>query len=69
MSKKNDLLSDSDITRLLGVPRSTIQDWKKSPNDTWRKKLYIFLKSHSYSELALRVDMIKPFLSNSLESD
>lgn len=64
MSKKNNILSDSDITKLLKIPSATIRDWKKTPPDNWRNKLYHFLKSHSYSELELRVDMIQDFLKS-----
>ena len=64
MSAKNNILSDTDITRLLGIPNTTLRDWKKLSSDNWRKKLYLFLKSHTYSELQLRCDMIIPFLSD-----
>jgi len=64
MSAKNNILSDTDITRLLGIPNTTLRDWKKLSSDNWRKKLYLFLKSHTYSELQLRRDMIIPFLSD-----
>lgn len=61
MSKKNNILSDADITKLLKIPSATVRDWKKTDSDNWRNKLYHFLKSHSYSELELRCDMVKQF--------
>ena len=64
MSKKNNKLDDSNITQLLGIPSATVRDWKKTSSDNWRKKLYLFLKSHTYNELLLRRDMILPFLQD-----
>jgi len=61
MSKKNNVLSDADLSRLMKIPLSTLNDWKRTPSDNWRNKLYYFLKSHSYSEIELRVKMISEF--------
>lgn len=59
MSKKNNKLGDSDITDMLGLPRTTIQDWKKTDSTNWRKKLYTFIKSHTYEELEQKLDTLK----------
>ena len=48
MAKK---VFDTDLTQLLGIPRSTLQDWKKYDSDNWRKRLYVFLKSHTKDEI------------------
>jgi hypothetical protein len=54
MNKKK--LYNTDITALLGVPKSTLQDWKKQAPDNWRYKLYIFLKSHTLDELQEKIN-------------
>lgn len=38
-----------DLTRLFGIPTSTLQDWKNRDDDNWRKKLYDFLKKSDIS--------------------
>lgn len=55
MSKKNNKLSDMDIVRMIGIAKNTLQDWKNTNEDNWRNKLYTFLKSHTYSELELKL--------------
>ena len=52
MAKK---LFDTDLTELLGIPNTTLRDWKKYDSDNWRKRLYDFLKSHSKEELQKRI--------------
>ena len=42
MSKK---IKDIEISRQLGIPISTIQDWKNSDKKGWRYKLYLRLRS------------------------
>jgi len=58
MSKKNNKLSDTDITTFLGVPNTTLRDWKKNDPQNWRNKLYTFLKSHTYEELETKVSFL-----------
>ena len=38
------MLKDTEISNKFKVPVRTLQDWKKSDNDNWRKKLYNYLK-------------------------
>ena len=59
MSKKNNKLGDTDITIMLGVPNTTLRDWKKNDSTNWRKKLYTFIKSHTYEELEQKLDTLK----------
>ena len=42
---------DSDITKILSVPSSTLKDWKKSDATNWRFKVYSFLKQQSKKDL------------------
>ena len=42
---------DSDITKILSIPSSTLKDWKKSDATNWRFKVYNFLKQQSKSDL------------------
>ena len=39
-------IKDTDIARQLGIPITTIQDWKKSDKNGWRYNLYMKLKTH-----------------------
>lgn len=59
MSKKNNKLGDTDITNFLGVPNTTLRDWKKTESTNWRKKLYTFIKSHTYEELEQKLNSLK----------
>jgi len=49
-------LYDTKITELLGVPNTTLRDWKKQSSDNWRYKLYNFLKSHTLDELQEKIN-------------
>ena len=42
---------DSDITKILGIPRTNLQDWKNSDATNWRYKVYNFLKQQSKENL------------------
>ena len=42
---------DSDITKILSVPSSTLKDWKNSDATNWRFKVYNFLKQQSKEDL------------------
>ena len=33
-------MSDAEIYRAYGIPTRTLQDWKKTDSDNWRKKVY-----------------------------
>ena len=41
------MIKDTQITGFFGVPRSTIQDMKKTDKDNWRFKVYTFLKQQN----------------------
>ncbi len=45
------MIKDTKITELFGVPRSTIQDMKKSDVDNWRRKVYTFLKNQNEEDV------------------
>ena len=52
MAKK---ISDVKIHKIVGIPITTIQDWKK--RDDYRKKLYEMIKDMSEEELKKRVQV------------
>jgi phage pi2 protein 07 len=58
MARKSDKLYDTDITKLLGVPNTTLQDWKKQDIDNWRFKLYKLMKSFNKAEFEELVQRI-----------
>jgi len=43
-------MKDIEINKVFGIPINTLQEWKKNPDDNYRKKLYLFLKSFEKNE-------------------
>jgi len=43
-------MKDVEINKVFGIPINTLQEWKKNPDDNYRKKLYLFLKSFEKNE-------------------
>ena len=39
-----DTIKDVEITRLIGIPSRTLQDWKNGKG--WRYKVYLICKEH-----------------------
>ena len=37
------MLKDVEIVKIYGIPKSTLQDWKKD-KESWRYKVYLKLK-------------------------
>jgi hypothetical protein len=56
MARKTSKMFDTDITKKIGIPVTTLQDWKKKSPDNWRYKLYTFLKSHTVEELEEKIN-------------
>lgn len=48
----SNMIKDTKIKELFGVPISTLQDMKKSDKDNWRYKVYTFLKSQTEEDIA-----------------
>jgi hypothetical protein len=51
------MISDMDISRLLGISISTINTWKKK--DSSKHKLYLFLKSFKKEDVEKRLSIIE----------
>ncbi len=45
------VIKDKDLSENLNIPSSTLQDWKKTEDDNWRKKIYNFLKDNFNPDL------------------
>lgn len=58
---ENKKISDVKITQIMGLPRNTLQEWKKKDISDWRYKVYNYIKSKNEEEL-------KSFISE-LETD
>lgn len=56
--KKERLISDVKITDIMGLPRSTIQDFKNRESNDWRYKVYHYIKSKSEEELKEFVNLL-----------
>lgn len=50
-------MKDIEITKNIGIPAQTLQDWKKS--DGWRFILYNFLKRKEFIEIEKDIEDIK----------
>ncbi len=48
-------ISDRALSRVVGIPVQTLQDWKKK-DDNWRKVLYKLLKNMSEEEIRERLE-------------
>ena len=48
-------ISDVKIKDIVGIPISTLQDWKQKERDDYRRVLYDMLKNMSEEELRNRV--------------
>ena len=47
-------MQDKELSKILGIPKTTISDWKKSNN--YRKLIYELLKSLNKDSLEERVE-------------
>ncbi len=50
-------MQDKDLAKLIGIPTSTLSEWKKAGN--YRVIVYEILKSTNEEELKKRVEAIK----------
>jgi len=50
-------MKDTELSKLIGIPIPTLQNWKKS--DNFRKLLYELLSTMDKEELEKRVEAIK----------
>ncbi len=50
-------MKDIEITKNIGIPAQTLQDWKKSSG--WRFILYNFLKRKEFIEIEKDIEDIK----------
>lgn len=50
-------MQDKEIIEILGMPKGTIQDWKKANN--YRTLIYELIKNMDKEELEKRVEAIK----------
>lgn len=50
-------MKDTELSKLLNIPISTLMDWKKVGRK--RKSLYDFLKSFSKEDMEKRLEAIK----------
>lgn len=52
-------MKDTELSKLINIPITTIRDWKKTDNDNYRKLIYELLKGYNKEELEKRIDAIK----------
>lgn len=58
--KKGVYMTNIEISRLLGIPYTTISSWKsKKHKGTWRENLYLFLASFTKEQVEERINNIK----------
>ena len=50
-------MKDTELSRIIGIPISTIQEWKRS--DSFRKLLYELLSTMDKEELSKKVEAVK----------
>ena len=49
-------ISDAALSRVTGIPKSTLITWSKTDKTDWRHSHYSFLKSHTKEELLQKSD-------------
>ena len=52
-------ISDSELSRITGIPKATLISWFKTDKDNWRNKHYWFLKTFSKEELLAQMEKIE----------
>ena len=61
LTKKREIMKDTEIEQLFGIPNRTLSNWKKS-ND-WRAKLYTYISLKTTEELKPELDRIEKILA------
>ena len=61
LTKKREIMKDTEIEQLFGIPNRTLSNWKKS-ND-WRAKLYTYISLKTTEELKPELDRIVKILA------
>jgi len=54
-------ISDSKLSRITNIPKSTLISWSKTDKDNWRNKHYWLLKSFTKGELESQIEKSKEF--------
>ena len=52
-------MKDTEISKIINIPITTLRDWKKTEEDNYRKIIYDLLKSFPQEELEKRIEAIK----------
>ena len=52
-------ISDSELSRITGIPKATLISWFKTDKDNWRNQHYWLLKSLNKEELSAQMEKIK----------
>jgi hypothetical protein len=62
LSTEKKKIKNIDIVRVLGIPKTTLQDWKN--NDGYLGILFFMLKSYTKEELIEKVEDIKRIIKS-----
>jgi len=60
---KGNMMNDKEITELFGIPKATLDTWKKTEKDNWRFNVYNFLKNQDKVMTKFKMDLIKKELN------
>lgn len=57
-------ISDSELSRITTIPKSTLISWSKTDVSDWRNKHYWLLKSFTKTELESQIEKSKEFINS-----
>jgi hypothetical protein len=61
------MLSNADITNILGIPKQTLHGWRQKDTNDWRQRIY-FLVSNMEKEVVVKeLELQDMAIRNSLE--
>ena len=56
---KGDTMQDKSMTDLYGIPKPTLDTWKKADKDNWRFNVYNFLKNQDEVMTKFKIDFMR----------
>lgn len=52
-------MKDTEITEVFGIPKATLDTWKKTDRDNWRNNIYHFLVNQDKIMVKFKMELIK----------
>ncbi len=60
-------ISDTELSKITGIPKTTLRLWSKTDKDNWRYKHYWLLKSFSKEYLFAQMKKVEDILKEQKE--